>query len=311
MAKLIMTVAEMQDENKWLEFRNKGIGGSDSATIVGLNPWKSQFQLWLEKTGQVEQEDLSDNEKVYWGKTLEQVVADRFCELTGKKVRKNGLLQHCEYDYLLASVDRMVVGENAGLECKTANTFAAKDWEEDKLPVSYYLQCQHYMLVTGCEKWYIAVLIGGQKFIWKEVPRNEEDINGLLEAYKEFWHKVQNNIMPDVDGSEDCKKALGRKFAGGQVEAVTLPIVLKESLIRIDELKELKSNIETEIAENENKIKIALGDNEVGLLEDRKVTWKSQNGRTTVDSKKLKADLPDIYSKYSKVGNPVRVFKIS
>ena len=93
MAKLIMTVAEMADEKKWLEARREGIGGSDASIIVGLNRWKSPFQLWLEKTGKAEPEDLSDNEYVYWGKVLEEVVANRFCELTGKKVQRRGLLQ--------------------------------------------------------------------------------------------------------------------------------------------------------------------------------------------------------------------------
>lgn len=123
MAKLIMTVEEMQNRSKWLKMRKAGIGGSEAAAIVGLNPWKSAFQLWMEKTGQVEPEDLSDNEYVYWGNVLEQAVADRFCELTGKKVQRRGMLQDDEYPYMLASVDRMVVGENAGLECKTTNAF--------------------------------------------------------------------------------------------------------------------------------------------------------------------------------------------
>ena len=165
MAKLIMSVAEMTDEKKWLEARSTGIGGSDAAVIVGLNRWKSPFQLWLEKTGKAEPADLSENEYVYWGKVLEEAVAKRFCELTGKKVQRRGLLQMDDYPYILASVDRMVVGENAGLECKTCNGFAAKEWEDDEVPAAYYVQCQHYMMVTGCERWYIAVLIGGNHFV--------------------------------------------------------------------------------------------------------------------------------------------------
>ena len=134
MAKLIMTVAEMADEKKWLAARREGIGGSDASIIVGLNRWKSPFQLWLEKTGKAEAEDLSGNEYVYWGKVLEEAVANRFCELTGKKVQRRGLLQMDDHPYIRASVDRMVVGENAGLECKTCNGFAAKEWEDDEVP---------------------------------------------------------------------------------------------------------------------------------------------------------------------------------
>ena len=164
--------------------------------------------MWQEKTGQGEPEDLSDNEYVYWGTVLEQAVADRFTELTGLKVKKCGTLQSLDCPFMIANVDRLVVGENAGLECKTANGFKAKEWEGDNVPDGYYLQCQHYMAVTGCEKWYIACLIGGNHFVWKEIPRNEEDITALIEAEKAFWEdNVQGGIMPDVEiGRASCRE---------------------------------------------------------------------------------------------------------
>ena len=177
--KLIMTVEQAADRVAWERVRNSGIGGSDIACIMGLNPWKSAYALYAEKHGDVEAEDLSDNEFVYWGTVLEQVVADRFCELTGKKVRKCGTLQDESYEFMLANVDRLVVGENAGLECKTANGFKSKDWDGDELPDSYYCQCQWYMAVTGYDKWYIACLIGGNHFVWKEIPRNDEFIEDM------------------------------------------------------------------------------------------------------------------------------------
>lgn len=309
-AKLIMTVKEMEDRNAWTKLRNSGIGGSDAGVIAGFNRWKSPYQLWLEKTGQVEPEDLSDNEYVYWGTVLEQVVADRFCELTGKKVQRKGTMQNVNDEWLLANVDRMIVGENAGLECKTANGFAGKEWEDDKIPDSYYLQCQHYMMVTGCEKWYIACLIGGNHFVWKEIPRNEDDINDLYAAEKTFWTvHVQGGVMPEVDGSDSCTAALRERFPGGSAEAVTLPDEAVGILDNLDQLKETKKDIEEQIAKAQNEICIMLGDCEVGYAGERKVTWKTQAGRVTVNSKKLKAEHPEIFKAYSKQGNPIRVFK--
>lgn len=310
MAKLIMTVEEMQDRSKWLEMRKCGIGGSEAAAIVGLNPWKSAFQLWLEKTGQVEPEDLSDNEYVYWGNVLEQAVADRFCELTGKKVQRRGMLQDEEYPYMLASVDRMVVGENAGLECKTTNAFNNKAWVDDELPDSYYIQCQWYMMVTGCEKWYIAVLIGGNKFIWKEVPRNAADIEALRKAAVDFWSMVITNTMPPVDGSNDCSSALAEMFKGQKGLEIKLPAAAKDCIERLSEIKETISNLEEQKKLSENELKVMLGDAEIGVIGEDRVSWKVQNGRITVDSKRLKAERPEIYSKYSKVGNSIRVFKV-
>lgn len=310
-AKLIMTVEEMQDRKKWEAMRNIGIGGSDASTIAGINRWKSPYQLWLEKTGQVEPEDISDNEYVYWGTVLEQLVADRFCELTGKKVRKCGMMQSLTHEFMLANVDRLVVGENAGLECKTANGFKAKEWEGDNVPDGYYLQCQHYMAVTNYEKWYIACLIGGNHFVWKEIPRNEEDITALIEAEKAFWEdNVKGGIMPDVDGSKSCSQALAERFSGGVTDSITLPKEADELLAEIDELNEAADRIKDQIESKKNGIKLMLGDHEVAYAGERKVTWKTQAGRTTIDSKKLKAEMPDVYEKYSKQGNPIRVFKI-
>lgn len=310
MAKLIMTVEEMQDRSKWLEMRKAGIGGSEAAAIVGLNPWKSAFQLWMEKAGQVEPEDLSDNEYVYWGNVLEQAVADRFCELTGKKVQRRGMLQDDEYPYMLASVDRMVVGENAGLECKTTNAFNNKAWVDDELPDSYYIQCQWYMMVTGCEKWYIAVLIGGNKFVWKEVPRNAADIEALRKAAVDFWAMVTTGTMPPVDGSDDCSRALTERFKGESGKVIDLPVAAKDCIERLRELKETIVQLEYQKKLSENELKVMLGDAEVGVIGEDKVSWKTQVGRVTVDSKRLKAEQPAIYASYSKVGNPIRVFKV-
>lgn len=315
MAKLIMTVEQMADRPAWLAQRNKGIGGSDAASIVGLSPWKSTFSLWLEKTGQVEPEDLSDNEYVYWGTVLEEVVAQEFTKRTGKEVRRRGLLQHDNIPYLLASVDRMVVGENAGLECKTANGFAAKRWDGDEIPDAYYVQCQHYMAVTGAEKWYIAALIGGNRFVWKEIPRNEEDIAALLEAEKNFWALVESKTMPEVDGSEDCTYALTNKFRGGKAETLVLGAEAGPLLKKIDELSEVIKNAQTTMDEAKNKLRLMLGDYDVGTYQldgyPRKVTWKEQAGRVTIDSKRLKAEKPDVFAAYSKQGKPTRVLRIS
>ena len=250
-AKLIMTVEEMEDRDIWMKLRNSGIGGSDAGVIAGLNRWKSPYQLWLEKTGQVEPEDLSDNEYVYWGTVLEQVVAD-----------------------------------------------------------SYYLQCQHYMMATGCEKWYIACLIGGNHFVYKEIPRNEDDITSLYAAEKAFWTvNVKGGIMPEVDGSDSCTAALRERFPGGSAEEVTLPDAAAAILDSLDQLKETKKDIEEQIKKAQNEICVMLGDCEVGYVGERKVTWKAQAGRVTVDSKKLKAEKPEIFAAYSKQGNPIRVFK--
>lgn len=311
-AKLIMTVKEMQNRQNWLDMRNKGIGGSDAGVIMGSSPWKSRYQLWLEKTGQVQPEDLSEKEAVYWGTVLEQAVADRFVELTGKAVRRSGMMQNTEHPWMLANVDRLIVGESAGLECKTTNAFSSKEWEDDQLPDSYYWQCQHYMMATGLSSWYIAVLIGGQKFDYKEIPRNEEDIQALFGAESEFWNQnVLEHIMPDVDGSDSTTAAIKSQYPnGGETAPFDLPDEAEEIISLYDGLKQQKEEITKAMQEQQNKLCLMLGDNEIGLIGDRKVTWKHQKGRVTVDSKKLRSEYPDIYKACAKQGKDLRVFKV-
>ena len=313
MAKLMMTAAEAKDRGKWLDFRRKGIGGSDAAAAVGLSRWKSPYQLWLEKTGQAEPEDLSGKEYVYWGTVLEEAVANRFTELTGKNVRRRGLLADDDCPFLLANVDRIVVGENAGLECKTANGFAASEWEDDSVPDAYYVQCQHYMMVTGCAKWYIAVLIGGNRFAWKEIGRNEDDIHALRTAEIDFWQRnVLGGIAPDADGSESCTASLRGRFPGGEEAPMHLPAEASGILAALDAAKAAKAEAEEAIREQQNKLCAMLGNFETAFAPDgRKVTWKPQKGRATVDSKRLREEQPAIYEKYVKIGKPMRVLRIA
>lgn len=309
-SKLVMTIEQMKDEAKWLEMRTKGIGGSDAAIVCGLNKWKSPHALWLEKTGQVEPEDLSDNEYVYWGHKLEQLVADRFCELTGKKVRKCGLMQSIEHPFMLASVDRLVVGENAGLECKTANGFSGKQWEADEIPDAYYIQALHYMAVTGFDKWYIAVLIGGNRFVWKEIPRNDEEIAALIEAENVFWFMVENNIEPPVDGTASCSESLLKKYPGGKKEPVQLPETVENKAAKFLELKEMERGLKIDLAQLSNEIKEMMGNNEEAYCGNYQFRWNTVKGRTGIDKDKLKQLYPTQYAECLKMGATSRSFSV-
>jgi putative phage-type endonuclease len=309
---MIMTAAEIENREAWLKVRNDSIGGSEAAAIVGMNPWKSSYTLWLEKTGQSQQEDISENECVHFGTILEQVVADEFCRREGKKVRKCGLFRSNKYPFMTASFDRLLVGEDAGLECKTSNAFKREEWDEGEIPPNYYVQCQHYMLVSGLPRWYIACLIGGNHFVSWVVERNDDDIAALEQAEIAFWDKVQRHIMPEVDGSESSTDSLKKMYKGGQAEPVMLPKESMDLLKRLDELKALKADIDSQTKDIQNKLCAMLGDNEIGIIgegdNERKVTWKTVNGRVTIDSKKLKKDLPDVFEKYSKKSADSRRF---
>lgn len=257
------------NREQWLKERKKGIGGSDVAAILGLSKWKSTYDIWVDKTTDVLQGEYS-NESIYWGNVLEEIVAQEFSKQTGFKVRRNNkILQHPEYYWMRASIDRKIVGENALLECKTTSEYNKNEWKDDEIPLNYILQCMHYLAVTGFEKCYIACLVGGRHFIYKEILRNEEVIKVLVEKERIFWQEhVEKNIPPEVDGSESCKKLLDSQYEPVDNLEIDLDNQNKIDLL-VKDLEYLKSQkkvcddqlklIGANITETENKIKTILG----------------------------------------------------
>lgn len=285
----------MENKLEWLQERQKGIGGSDVGAILGFNKYKTAFEVYLEKTEPI-LEVREQSESAYWGDQFEEVVAKEFEKRTGKKVRRDRRhFQHKDYPFMVANIDRRIVGENSILECKTANQFLSKDWEEEEIPASYLVQVQHYLAVTGAEKGYIAVLIGGQKFVWKEVERDEELIKMIIDSEKNFWKMVQDKTPPSLDGSSAAEKWVNEKYKDiDKTLATQLNSDWKDKLDRLQNLKEDKKAIETDIKEIENQLKNTLGHSEVGIAPGYSIDWKEVVSNR-VDSKKLKSEFRDIY----------------
>ena len=295
---LVQTVDMSRDQ--WLQARRKGIGGSDVSAIAGLNKWKSPVAVYLDKVGQSPLEDTT-GEAAYWGNVMEDIVAQEFSIRTGMKVRRrNAILVHPEHDFMFANVDRLIIGKKEGLECKTASEFLKGEWQDDEIPAAYLLQIQHYMAVTGYKAWHIAVLIGGNKFIHKRIERDEELINYLTQIEKDFWENhVLKEIPPSFDGSDASVDLLKALYPESEPESeINLP---KDAETLIDALEVIKSDIkeaETKKKEYENKLKAFMGTNEKAFAGTRKITWKSSSV-TRIDSKRLKAEQPELYKQYS------------
>ncbi len=292
---MVKNTLEMSHQ-EWLQERTKGIGGSDASIILGLNKWKTPFELWLEKTGQSDLDDTA-GEAAYFGNILEDVVAKEFEIRSGKKVRRNNfMMQHPKHSFITANIDRKVVGEDALLECKTASAFLAKDWEDNAIPDAYMVQVQHYLGVTGYKHAYIAVLLGGQRFMWKDIERDEELIQMIFDAEVHFWeHHVLGNRPPALDGSSAAEKFLKERYQETDPDKVIdLSFSYKE---KIDNYLELKQNIKQlqEVAkQTENEIKHELEDAETGFVKDYQVSWKPVTSNR-VDTKLLKSKYPDVY----------------
>lgn len=290
---------------EWLKVRKLGLGGSDMAAVLGLSPWRSPIDVWLDKTSDAVEE--KESEPMYWGTILEDIVAQEFAKRTGYKVRNNNFtLQSEQYPYLLANIDREIVGLDAGLECKTANAFKANEWDGDNVPDAYYIQCQHYMAVTGKSSWWIACLVGGNTFYYKEIKRNEEVIKAIIDTGAAFWELVESKTMPAPDDTKQCENALKKLYQQSNGQSVELPANYGNMIIDYLEIKNQLSELETKKRGIENVMKDFLKDNERATYGEHYVSWKSTKARETFDTKAFKNDYPELHKQYIKVGEPSR-----
>lgn len=305
MIKTISTIG--MSHTDWLEQRKKAIGGSDAATIVGLNPYSSPYELWADKLGKIPPKE--ENEAMRIGHDLEEYVAQRFTEATGKRVkRKNAIIYNTDVPFAHANVDRFIVGEKAGLECKTTSVLNLSKFRDGEYPPTYYVQCQHYMMVTGLPKWYLAVLVLGREFLWFEIERNDEDIEALFSMEKDFWEYVRTETEPPIDGSRSCTDTIGRIYTDSQSETVDATL-FRDELIARAKLKAQIRELETLCDKYDNEIKSFMQEADTAACDGFKVTWKAQI-RRSFDAKAFAADNPDIdLSGYYKESS-CRIFKV-
>lgn len=297
------------NHEEWLEIRKKYIGGSDAAAVVGLNSFSSPYTVWADKLGKLPPKE--DNEAMRLGRDLEDYVAKRFTEQTGKKVRrKNFILWNSDYPFAHANVDRLIVGENAGLECKTTSVLNLKNFKNGEFPENYYVQCMHYMAVTGYKKWYLAVLILGKEFKVFEIERDEDEIKALMEAEREFWTCVEKGEPPMIDGSEattnTIKTVLAESNDDTPVNLFAYDSTLEQYIALSKQIKELE-NLRDEMA---NKVKVFMDSSAKGESDKFKVSFVSSL-RQSFDSKRFAKENPNIdLSDYYKTSS-YRTFKVN
>lgn len=290
----------------WLRLRKSGIGGSDAGAICGLNPYASPMSVYRDKTS----EDVSDtdNEAMRQGRDLEDYVARRFMEATGLKVRRSNMMYRSDdHPCMIADVDRLVVGEDAGLECKTASAYNADKWKDGEVPMHYLIQCCHYMAVTGKTAWYIAVVILGQEFKFTKITRDDALIANLIAIEEAFWN---NHIIPRIilppDGSKACDEVLEQYFHRARKDSAIPLIGFDEKLNRRSELLGQIKELEQEQQQIEQEVKLFMQDNEIAASKNYRVTWSNVN-TTRLDTKRIKDEEPEIYQNFVKVTSSRRL----
>jgi len=273
----------------WLSERRNGIGGSDAAALLGLNPYSSPYIVWADKLGILPERE--DTEAMRQGRDFEAVAANRFREETGLNVRRcRQILRNHKYPYSHANIDRRIVGARAGLEIKTCSPYRIKEFDDNIYPAEYYVQCLHYLAVTGWEEWYLAVLILGTDFKIFKLER-EKELKNIEEAQRvvtEFWEAyVLTKTPPPPDGSDATSRAIAsvhKTAVDGSVDLSSM----EDEFVQIAALNEQLRAIERDREQHRQTIKIAMGEATRAECSAWVANWKPRKDGTRVFSIKEK-----------------------
>lgn len=255
------------------------IGGSDAGSILGLNPYKSRFELWLEKTGQAK-DDFNGNKYTDWGNRLEPVILQKFYEERGIPVMTSGeVLIHPEYEFMTATLDGMTE-DGFVVEIKTTGNDLSEPLE------TWLAQVHHYMTVTGADGAFICCLSRGQEYKQWFIQADKDIQNLLIEEEIRFWEEVQAYLENKIEIIEKPR-----------------PIITLSKHVEVDEKliadyvvisKEIKK-LTSELEEIKNALKEQLGDCEYGDIDGRTVVTYKLSERESVDTKALEGKYQKIY----------------
>lgn len=288
--------------NEWLQLRKTGIGGSDAGAVCGVNPYSSPMKVFHDKT--MDEVEEKNNEAIRIGHDLEDYVAKRFTEATGLKVRRsNYMYRSVEHPFMIADIDRLVIGEDAGLECKTASAYNADKWKDGDIPLHYILQCIHYMAVTGKRTWYIAAVILGREFTYRRLEWDDELVAGLIEAESDFWNRhIVPGVLPDPDGSKICDEVLNQYFHTAKKSNPLKLNGFDKKLERREEILSEIKKLQEEQSRIEQEVKLAMKEHETAASGKYRITWGNVS-LPKLDTKRIKEELPEIYRDYMQVSS--------
>ena len=297
MKRLVSTLNLSKED--WLRYRKCGITGTDAGAILGLNPYRSAFQVYHDKISDIIEN--IDNEAMRQGRDLEDYVAQRFSEETGFKVRRaNAIYQSEEHSLLLADFDRLIVGQKAGLECKTVSPFSADKWADGKIPAHYMAQVDHYLAVSGFDCWYVAALIFGRELVIHKIVADKQVISDLIDKEERFWtNHVVPQIPPAPNGCDCDTQQINQLYEVDNRDKTADLSALHGLLDKRQELSDQIEQMEQEKTAIEQQVKLKMQDAAYGTAPGYKVSWVSSESKR-VDSQRLRKEQPDIFNQYSK-----------
>ena len=298
-----------QSRKDWLLERAKSIGASDSSAVLGINPWKSNVELWLEKTNPESLLDQPDNLNMRLGRDMEPILRQLFTEETGLQVRQDNHIRYDdEYPFLSTNLDGRIVGDKVPIELKTTGMV----WD-GMIPDNYFCQLQHQMMVTNSPYIYFAVLVlsnFGKQFIVEKYDRNERFIADMRAKMVNFWmNHVVTGDAPDPVSVKDArllyKDTIEESTIEGSFDMITICEKIKDYNKDIKKIKSKADELRVSIMDTmkEDEIMTYKG----SILS----TWKKSKGKLKFDLNKFKTDHPELYEEYAtqKDGNRMLIIK--
>ena len=226
--------------------RRLGIGGSDMPILLGISTYKTPYQLYLEKIGDVTPSDEM-NQLQYWGNQLEAVVREEFSKRNNVSVVERETITHPIHTFLRGNIDGFIPALNAVLEVKCSSAFMASEWGEDGsdiIPMQYLVQVAHYCAITNADCAYIAVLIGGNDYREFKYTRDLDLENKIIDEARKFWNCVQAKTPPKPINQIDLR-IMFPKHNPSKVKALSKPVAdqvtsLSQTRLKIKQLSEIE-----------------------------------------------------------------------
>ena len=318
-AKRLVNTKTLSHE-EWLEVRKQGIGSSDAAAACGIHPYLSMLELWMIKTGRLHShldDDIDGYSPLYWGNTLEPMVAKYYQEHTGNKVRRvNAILQHPDPDkhFMLANLDYAIIGSDEVqiLECKTAGEHGAKLWKNG-VPLYVTCQVQHQLAVTGKTAAHICVLLCGHEAKIYKVERDERLIASIIEHERLFWQYVATDTSPTPDHSESAARALKLLYPIPEPSSkvdLTDDDGANKLFEQLLSYRDYMQELEQRHDQVKHQLQTLIADNEIAVFEKGAISWKRSKDSVSLDSKALLKAHPELLEQFSKTRQGSRRFVI-
>jgi putative phage-type endonuclease len=274
---------------EWLRLRRDGIGGSDALAVLGLDPWKTRMEVYLDKTGDVRAE-REQTDRMRWGQLAESAIAEWFAERTGIKVRRCGLLRHESRTWQRVSVDRLTA-DGGVLEIKNTNYHRRREWEDEEGEIvadGAEAQGQHALAVTGLPHVWVCAQVGGEPPVIRRIQRDEAFIRDLTEAEAEFWALVQARTPPALDGGAAATRLLDRMYPEA-APGKTAELDDRHASLLGEYLKEGTARKAAEDRQEEIKAQIqaVMGDAEIATYRGQPAARWANRSRTSVPKENI------------------------